>query len=351
MIPGRLIPHSRPTLGAAEARSVMKVVQSGQLAQGPEVASFEDEMSDRTGVEGAVAVNSGTSALHLGLLALGIGPGDEVLVPSYVCRALLNAVRYTGGTARLVDVDPDSFNIDPDRVGKALTKRSRAVIVPHLFGLPAELRALRALGVPIIEDCAHAIGASYRGKPVGTFGIFSFCSFYATKLMTSGEGGMILSRSQKILDRVRSLREYDRKSSPALSFNYKMTDLQAAIGRVQLKRLPAFIARRKALAGRYNAALAGLPIQIPGVYPDRDHCYYRYVIRVKGGLRPALERFRKRGISCERPVFRPLHHLTGQRGFPGTEHVFRRAISVPLYPSLSDREVERILSETVKVFD
>ena len=184
-----IIPHSKPSLGLKEVAALMRVMQSGQIAQGTAVDVFEKELAQITGVKGAVAVSSGTAALHLGLLALGIGKGDEVLLPSYVCTALLNAIHYTHATPRLVDIHPDSFNIDASMVKKSLSKRSKAIIVPHLFGLPADLDDLLAMGVPVIEDCAHALGMSYHGKTVGGFGVFSFASFYATKLITTGEGG------------------------------------------------------------------------------------------------------------------------------------------------------------------
>ena len=350
MMPQRVIPHSKPSLGPEEIAAVSHVMQSGQIAQGPEVESFEEEMAQWIGVKDAVAVSSGTAALHLGLLALGIGKGDEVLLPSYVCAALLNAINYTGATPRLVDIDPDSFNIDVARVKKAVSKRSKAIIVPHLFGLPADLDALLLLDVPIIEDCAQSLGVSYRGRPIGSLGTFSFVSFYATKLMTTGEGGMLLTNSSQLIRRVKALREYDERDRYRLSFNYKMTDLQAALGRIQLKRFPAFLAKRKTLAKRYHRTLASLPIALPKEYPDRGHCYYRYVIKVKGRVEPYLDRFRKTGIACRRPVYRPLHRYLRQTGFHQTDRVFRQALSLPLYPSLSDTEAEVILTAAKQVF-
>lgn len=314
------------------------------------VEAFESETAHWVGVKGAVAVSSGTAALHLGLLALGIGKGDEVLLPSYVCTALLNAIHYTGAIPRLVDIDPDSFNIDPGGVKKALSRRSKAIIAPHLFGLPVDMDALTVFEVPIIEACAQSVGATYHGRMTGGFGIFSFVSFYATKLITTGEGGMLLSNSLRLLKRVRELREYDERDRYRISFNYKMTDLQAALGRIQLKRLPTFLEKRKALAQRYRRALESLPVQLPLEYPDRDHCYYRFVIKVKGQVEPYLSRFHQTGITCRRPVYRPLHWYLRQTGFPRTDQIFRQALSLPLYPALSDADVKTILETAVEVF-
>jgi perosamine synthetase len=349
MIPDRVIPHSKPSLGPEEISAVSCVLKSDQIAQGPVVKGFEDEMAQSLGVKGAVAVSSGTAAVHLGLLGMGIRKGDEVLLPSYVCTSLLNAIHYTGASARLVDVDPHSFNMDVASAKKAVTKRSRAIIVPHLFGLPADLDILLSLGLPVIEACAQSLGATYHGKFVGSFGTFSFVSFYATKLMTTGEGGMLFTNSSQLLKRVRSLRAYDQNNRYGLSFNYKMTDLQAALGRVQLKKLPDFLAKRRALAKRYHQALDALSIEQPVEYPDRSHCYYRYVVKVKGSVEHCLKEFEKRGIACRRPVFRPLHRYLQQRGFLQTNRVFRRALSLPLYPSLSDEEAEAVMAAATQV--
>ena len=343
------IPHSKPTLGATESRALSAVMRSGQIAQGPIVERFEKEMAAWMHTRGAVAVSSGTAALHLGLLAMGIGKGDEILLPSYVCTALLNAILYTGATPRLVDIDPDSMNVRPLAVKKAISRRTKAVIVPHLFGMPADMHALKALKIPIIEACAQSLGARYRGKWVGTFGIFSFVSFYATKLITTGEGGMVLSRSRQLLNRVRTLRQYDQRDRHGLSFNYKMTDLQAAMGRIQLKRLPSFLAKRKALSKRYHKALAPLPIQLPAEPADRERQHYRYVIKVKGRVELYLERFQRAGINCRRPVYYPLHRYLGQTGFSQTDRVYRQALSLPLYPSLLESEVRSILSTAIRV--
>ena len=347
---GPPITHSRPTLDAQDARAVAQVVRSGWPAQGAGVEAFERKMASFTGVRGGVAVNSGTTALEVALLALGVKRGDEVILPSYVCAAPWLAVRRTGATPRIVDIERDSYAIDPVQAKKALSKRTRAIIVPHLFGLPADLTRLQALHVPLIEDCAQTLGATERGRRVGSVGAAAICSFYATKLHCTGEGGMLLSRKAVILERGRVLREYDEE--PLLvpcAFNRKMTDLQAALGLSQLRRLRRFLQRRKAIAEMYRKALANADVGLPAVPKGRTHCFYRYVIRLQAGRHSVLEkvmaRLDRRGVHCRRPVFRPLHRYLNLdlRGFPESEEAHRTALSLPIYPSMTDRMIRRVV--------
>lgn len=360
-----IIPHSRPTLGSEEIKATSRVIKKGLINQGQVVEGFEKGVAEYIGVRGGVAVSSGTAGLHLSLLALDIGPGDRVIIPSYCCIALLNAVRYTGAEPILADIELDTYNIDPGWVEDYLAscksqvsslKSPKAVIVAHLFGQPADMGAFmdisRRYGIPIIEDCAQAIGATYRDKPVGRFGLLSVLSFYATKVMTTGEGGMVLSNSSRLLNVVRDLREYDEKRDDRLRFNYKMTDIQAAIGLSQLKGLPGFIRRRQRIARQYLKGLKGLPILLPSPLPGRRSIYYRFVIRVNK-VRGFMERMEGEGIVCRRPVYRPLHYYAGDghlprtrgmvRGLQNTERAWREAVSIPIYPLLNDEDVERVL--------
>jgi dTDP-4-amino-4,6-dideoxygalactose transaminase len=343
------ITHSRPTLDDADARAAAAVVRSGRLAQGAHVEEFERRMASFVGVRGGVAVGSGTAALELALLALGIGRGDEVILPSYVCAAPWLAVGRVGATPRLVDIEPDTYNIDPVRARKAITRRTRAIIVPHLFGLPADLTGLQALHVPLIEDCAQTLGVMERGRPVGSVGAAAVCSFYATKLLCTGEGGMLLSRKPAILERGRVLRQYDEE--PLLvpgAFNRKMTDLQAALGLSQLRRLRGFLRRRRAIAAMYRAALAGAGVTLPVIPRGRTHGFYRYVVRLQDTQRTVLEkvmaRLERRGVQCRRPVFRPLHRYLNLKGFPESTAAHRTALSVPIYPSMTDRMARRVVT-------
>src|SRR5262245_59537050 len=203
------ISHSQPTIDEKDLAAVRDVLKSGHLAQGSKVREFEKTVARRVRVKDAVAVNSGTSALHLVLLALGVTPKDEVIIPSFVCTALLNAVLYVGAKPIIVDVDKNSFNICPQEVKRKMTARTKAVIAAHMFGYPADMKSLLRLGVPVVEDCAQTIGGDCQGKPVGSWGKASICSFYATKMLTSTEGGMVLSNDTKLLAAVKDLREYD----------------------------------------------------------------------------------------------------------------------------------------------
>jgi perosamine synthetase len=344
-----IIPHSRPTLGTADRRAISAAIASGQLAQGPRVTAFEARVARLTGTAGGVAVSSGTAALHLALVALGVGPGDDVILPSYLCAGPLHAIQHAGATPRLVDCDPTTYNLDPTHVKRSLTRNTKALLVPHLFGLPADLSELLSLGVPVIEDCAQALGATYRGRPVGGFGELAICSFYATKVITTGEGGMLLARDVRLLRRAQDLREYDKRRTFRTRFNYKMTDFQAALGLSQLRQLPVFLAKRRALADRYNQELGGLPLAGPFVPADRDHIFYRYVVRVGRGLVPMLTRLEQAGVSARRPVFRPLHGYLKLAGFPGTEEAWRTALSLPIYPTLKG-DIERVIGAVRRLF-
>jgi dTDP-4-amino-4,6-dideoxygalactose transaminase len=341
-----LIPHSRPTLGPEEIRRVSEVLESGQLAQGQMVAEFEAAFARKLEVGHAVCVSSGTAALHLSLLALKIRPKDEVIIPSYVCSALLNAVNYVGARPVLAEIDPHTHNLDCADVKKRLTRRTRAIIVPHLFGLAADLGGLSGLDVPIIEDCAQAAGASYRQRPVGTLGRAAIFSFYATKVLTTGEGGMIVSDSEALIQHARNHRQYDKTDGYQTRFNYKMTDIQAAIGLCQLNRLDDFINRRRVIAQNYHNALASLDIQLP---PKRSgHIYFRYVIRLHANARPWLRSLKAKGVGCARPVHTPVHRYLRRDGYPITDKAWDQSISIPIYPSLTEEESAHIIHSLIE---
>ena len=351
-----MIPHSRPAIDQEDLRATAEVLRSGQIAQGPYVERFERAMAGFFGLQGGVAVSSGTAALELALRALGIGTGDEVIMPSYVCPAPWLATQRVGAEATLVDIDLNTFNIDPLAACRAVTNKTRAIIVPHLFGLPAELTALERLGIPLIEDCAQTLGATEQGRPVGTVGKLTVCSFYATKLLCAGEGGMVLSNEGGLLERVRSLREYD--GAPTLdpsSFNLKLTDLQAALGLSQLGRFSAFQERRRFLAATYREALSSKAAVCPSVPSGRTHGYYRFAIRLSHllsateGLSGRISRLEQQGVHCRKPVFRPLHRYLDQSGFPNSDEADRTALSIPLYPDLTDDEVRQIHQSLAKV--
>ncbi len=343
-----MIPHSRPWLEEKDVKAAAHVLQTGHVAQGPYVERFERSLAAWVGVSGGVAVSSGTAALELALRALGVESGDEVIMPSYVCAAPWLAAVRVGAQPRVADIELETYGIDPAKAEKALTSKTRAIIVPHLFGLPADVTRLAALGVPIIEDCAQTLGATVDNRQVGTLGTAAVCSFYATKLLCTGEGGMVLSDDETILERARALREYDEEPTlEAASFNHKMTDLQAALGVSQLERFQAFLTRRSAIAARYRDVLHKLDVVLPGIPKGSTHIYYRYVIRVpawrrnRGALGDALARLEHRGVQCRRPIFRALHRYLQLDGFPQCEEASETAISIPLYPSMTDEEIDQ----------
>ncbi len=338
-----MIPHSKPTIDKNDAELLSQVMLSGQIAQGEKVADFERQMARFIGVKGCVATSSGTAGLHLSLIALGIGQGDQVLFPTYVCAALLNAVNYVRATPVLVDINPRSFNLDVCDLKAKLTPKSKAVILPHMFGLPADIDEIMALGIPVIEDCAQAVGATFQKKPVGSFGTLAVFSFYATKVMTTGEGGMVASHSQALLEKLKDLREYDEKDNYRLRFNYKMSDLQAALGLAQLARLADFVSQRRKTADLYSASLKGFAVDLPQESEDRRHIFFRYVIRAKRPLAAILRSFEQRGVCCRRPVHKSLHRFLGLSGFPWTEEVSKSALSLPIYPSLKDEETKKVI--------
>ena len=342
-----MIPHSRPTLDQSDYKSVLHVLESGHLVQGEQVARFEKDLSSLIGVKDGVAVSSGSAALHLSLISLGVGKGDEVVVPSFICTAPLNAILYVGAIPVIAEVDRLTFNIDVKNLKKRLTKKTKAIILPHIFGLPADMDKIASLGIPLIEDCAHSLGGRYKDTYTGSFGALSIFSFYATKVITTGEGGMVLSQNERLIETIRDLRNYDEKENYTMRYNYKITDIQAALGINQLKKLSLFIKKRGNIADIYNRIFQAFNLDIPTVPVNREHIYYRYVVLVDNP-QGFIDSMTKRGIACMRPVYKPLHRYLGLRGYATTDWIWERAVSIPIYPSLTDEEVSKII-ESVKL--
>lgn len=351
MTPTR-IPAARPILGEEERAAVDRVLRSGMIAQGPEVAAFEQEFANAL-VDGrtTVAVNSGTSGLHLGLLAAGVGPGDEVIVPSFTFAATANAVALTGATPVFADIEPTYFGLSPASVEAAITDRTVGIMPVHLYGHPADLTALAAVadkrGLVLFEDAAQAHGARWRGQPVGTFGSFAMFSLYPTKNMTSVEGGMVSCGSEEIARRMRLLRNQGmerRYENELVGFNARMTDVHAAIGRVQLTKLPDWTSRRRSHARFFDHHLEG--VVTPAVAPDASHVYHQYTIRVsddRDGFAKALDE--EHGVESGVYYPTPTHRLPSFRislDLDETERAAAEVLSLPVHPSLSMGDLERI---------
>jgi len=328
-------------VSAEDAERVARVVRSGRLAQGAEVEAFERELATRLGVAAVAAVSSGSAALELALRALDVGPGDEVVVPTYACDALHHAVTRCGATPVLADADPETLGPAAKDVARRLTRRTRAVVVVHPFGLGLDLDEFLALGVPVVEDCAQAIGARVAGRSVGSRGALAIGSFYATKLITSGEGGAVAGPAERVA-RVRDARDYDEREELIPRFNFKLTDIQAALGRSQLGRLDTFVARRRAIAARYRARLGS----VAGCHPPRDrgerHVFHRFVVTIERPLGRLIDDLRERGVMARRPVFRPIHRALGLAGYPEADRLWTQCLSLPCYPSLADAEVDAV---------
>jgi len=349
-----MIPHSRPTLGKEEKQACLKVLDSLQIAQGKKTEEFEKAFCRFTGRRYAVAVSSGTAALSLALRVLKVSGGDQVIVPSFNCAALLHAVDLVGAKPVCVDIDSEDFNISPACVKKTICRKTRVVIVPHLFGRAARIREIVKFGIPVIEDGTQALGAHVGSGRVGSFGEISVFSFYATKMMTTGEGGMLLTDSRKIAKALLDMRDYDKKNIYRFRTNSKMTDFQAAIGVEQLKKLPLFIRRRREIASRYRKAFGKMnPVALPEGDESRDHVYSRYVIRIEKNCRRWLEYFNSRGVDAKKPVYNLLHRYLGLSDalFPNSVRALKEVCSIPIYPSMTDadcRKICRAISDAVK---
>jgi dTDP-4-amino-4,6-dideoxygalactose transaminase len=342
---------ARPDVGEAELAAIGEVLASGQLTMGPGVRVFEALLAEACGTEHAVAVSSGTAALHLAVLALGIGTGDEVVVPAYTFPATANVVELAGAKAILVDVDPDTFNLDLSRLERALSPRTKAVLGVHLFGRPLDWRALEAAapdGVTLVEDAAGALGARYRGRPCGSLGVLGCLSFHPRKIVTTGEGGAVTTDDTALSERVRSLRHHGWSPSdgyddlPRPGFNYRIPDVLCALGTPQLERLDELLAARERVAAAYDERLRGI-VETPSAADGDRHGWQAYVIRLDR-RDEALAALRADGIEAQIGTY-ALHRLSAYReqgAFPGADLAFERALALPFHTSLSDADLDRV---------
>jgi perosamine synthetase len=336
-----------PDVGDEELAEIREVLESGQLTMGPKVAELEQLLARATSSRHAVAVSSGTAALHLAVLALGLGPDDEVLVPAYTFPATGNVVALSGARPVLVDVDPVTMNMDPDAAHARVTSRTKAVLAVHLFGRPAPLDEYP--GLPVIEDAAGALGASRAGTPCGSLGVLGCFSFHPRKIVTTGEGGAVTTGDDALAERVRSLRHHGWSPSdeyvdmPAPAFNYRLSDVLCALGIPQLRRLAELHANYERIAAGYAERLAHLDVVLPGTEPGDVHGWQAYVIQVDD-RDTVMAGLRAQGIQCQIGTY-ALHRLSAYRAqgaFPGADAAFERALALPLHQRLTDSELDRV---------
>ncbi len=349
-----MIPAAKPIIGDEEREAVDRVLRSGMLAAGPEVAAFESEFAEYVGGRHCVAMNSGTSALHLALLAMGIGPGDEVIVPSFSFAATANSVALTGARPVFADIDRNTFNLDPEATRAAITPRTKAIMPVHLYGQLAAMDHFAELaseyGLQIIEDSAQSHLASFNGRNAGEWGTTACFSFYPTKNMTTGEGGMVVTPSEQIARMLRLFRNQgmeQRYKNEVVGFNTRMTDIHAAIGRAQLRKLPAWTKTRQANAAFLDANLTG--VVVPKVAAGAVHVYHQYTIRIpvdSGTARDAfMAELAEQGVGSGVYYPTPIHRLPSfalSDDLPETELAAKQVLSLPVHPSLSNEDLKNI---------
>lgn len=345
---------AHPDAGDAELAEVAAVLESGQLTMGPKVDEFEALLAGAAGTTHAVAVSSGTAALHVAVLALGLGEGDEVLVPAYTFPATANVVALAGARPVLVDVDPVTMNIDPADAALRVTAKTKAVLAVHLFGRPARLEELP--DVPVLEDAAGALGAEHRGRACGGLGLLGCFSFHPRKIVTTGEGGAVTTNDDALAERVRSLRHHGWSPShayddmPAGAYNYRLSDILAAVGIPQLRRLDELLAARERVAAGYAERLAGLPITLPTADEGDRHGWQAYIVQLDG-RDAVMEALRAQGIQCQIGTY-ALHRLGAYRdqgSFPGADAAFERALALPLHSRLTDADLDRVAGALEKL--
>jgi perosamine synthetase len=356
-----MIPISKPIIGEAEKAAVMEVLDSGMLAQGPKVAKLETNFAQMSGVKHAIATTSGTTALHVALLAHGIKPGDEVITTPFTFIASVNSILFVNAKPVMVDIDPETFNINPELIEKAITPRTKAIMPVHLYGYVCDMTAIMAIAekyhLAVIEDACQAVGASYKDKKAGSFGTGVF-SLYATKNVMSGEGGMITTNDDEVAEQCRLIRNHGMKRRyyhEMIGYNFRLSDLHAAIGLAQLDKLEEFTAKR-----RFNAAYLNQHIEsviTPKVKDGYGHVWHQYTVRVDGGRDrdAAVKQLNDAGVGTG--IFYPvpahqqgyMTEIIGQVKLPVAERMAQEVISLPVHPLLSQADLETIVREVNKL--
>ncbi len=354
-----MIPIAKPIISDEEVEEVVKVLRSGFIAQGPRVAEFEENFAEYVGVKHAVASSSGTTALHLALLATDIGPGDEVITTPFSFAATGNSILYVGAKPVFVDIDKKTYNIDPSKIEEAITENTKAIMPVHLYGQPADMDPINKTannhGLTVIEDSAQAHGATYNGKKTGSLGDMGCFSFYPTKNMTTSEGGIITTDNAEMAEKARILRahgESERYIHVVLGYNFRMTDIAAAIGIVQLKKLEKFNKKRIENAKYLTENIDEINgINSPYVASNVKHVFHQFTVRVEESNRDKLMEFLKSrgigtGIHYPKPIYK--QKIYQERGFnvfcPESETASSEVLSLPVHPSLEKFELEEIVS-------
>jgi perosamine synthetase len=374
-----LLPYGRHEIDDNDVLAVTEALRSGWITTGPRVTAFENAVAELAGARHAVAFSSGTAALHGAAFAAGLGPGDEAVTTPLTFCATANSVLYQGATPVFADVSPDTLNLDPDRLAERLTSRTKAILAVDFTGHPADLDPIRDLadrhGAVLIEDACHALGARYRGRPVGSISRMTVFSFHPVKHVTTGEGGMVTTDDPGLAGRLRAFRNHGLDSDAhqreargqwrydmvSLGYNYRLADLGCALGSSQLRRLPANLARRRQIAQRYTAALASIPgVRTPVVRPDVEPAWHLYVIRLEKGLRgrrdEVLAALKAENIGAN-VHYEAVHRLRyyrerfGYRGgeYPVAEDASDHLVTLPLFPAMTDDDVSDVLAAVGKV--
>jgi dTDP-4-amino-4,6-dideoxygalactose transaminase len=351
-----MIPPARPDLGPEEIAAVAEVLNSGMISQGRKVAELEERWAAYCGVKHALAMSNGTVALMAIFAGLGLGPGDEVITVSHTFNATVSSILFTGASPVFVDIEPDTFLMDAGRIEAAITSRTRAICPVSLFGVVADMDAIQAIadrhGLTVVEDACQAHGALYRGRRAGSFGTAAF-SLYATKNMTTGEGGFVNTNDDRLADWIRLYRNQgmrERYHHEILGYNFRMTDIAAAIGLVQFDKLERTIAARQAIARRYDEGLADLPIQLP-TYPEgRTHVYHQYTLTVGPARDQIVAEMREAGVICGIYYPIPCHkapyvlELGIEAELPVTDAVAATTMSLPMFPGLTVAEQDQVIA-------
>jgi len=366
-----MLPYGRQSIDDDDVRAVVAALQSDWLTTGPAVAEFERAFAAATGAAEAVAVSSGTAALHAAMHTLRIGLGDEVIVPAMTFAASANCVVYEGGTPVFADVEPDTLLLDPTKVEARITPRTKAIVAVDYAGQPCDYDALRSFGLPIVADACHALGGSYKGTPAGALAKLNVFSLHPVKHVTTGEGGVITTDDAELARRMRVFRNHGITSDHReraregswfyemveLGFNYRLTDFQCALGTSQLRKLRDSVARRRAIAARYDRFFAGTPAIAPlRVRADAQHAYHLYPVLLSIDRAAAFRALRAEGIGCN-VHYIPVHlHTfykerfgTGAGLCPVAEAAYERLITLPMFPAMSDRDVDDVIEACTKV--